>query len=207
MFKKLLITAAAVLISTTSLFAYSKGGIVLYPEAGIGISDIHDAPSGLKTDSGLYWSLGCNGGYFLDNSLALIGGLSIDHNSFEFKWDYWWMGGKYEVDLYRLMVPFGVRYHHNLLMVGGGLYLGTVILAKGEKGKSEWFDGNLDLGLFIDAGLNYQTSKTSNLLVFLRLKYDVASSSDDYDVGNYSISLNASYGFQMPTGSSSQRRR
>ncbi|MCL1910930.1 MAG: hypothetical protein FWG13_01845 [Leptospirales bacterium] len=234
MIKKILFVAAAVLISTSSLFAYSQGAVVLYPEVGIGVAggqvtawkgsvltaDINDYVGGsycsfkdaeLKT--ALYWSVGFNGSYFFNDYLSLTGGLFIDKNSFEvvYKTNPGFVASalgdlKYKIDLYRLTIPVGIRFHYSLLMAGGGLYLGAPMSYKatseydGEKEKDN-ISGKASLGLFIDAGVNIKTTDTNNLLLFLRFKSDLTPSYEEKDeiiskIQNRSISINVAYGFQ-----------
>ena len=224
MIKKILFVAAAVLISTSSLFAYTEGDIVLYPEVGIGVaggqvtvwsgSDVSYVMNTLYSLSpplsskdaeltpGFYWSVGCNGSYFFNDSLALIGGLFIDRNLFEVVWETNHGDLKYKIELYRLTIPVGVRFHYGLLMVGGGLYLGAPLSYKDKEEDGESVDGKANLGLFIDAGVNIETTDTNNLLVFVKFKYDLTPSYEEKDeplskIRNISFSLGVSYGFQI----------
>ena len=211
--KKVLITAAAILISTSSLFAYSTGSVVVAPELGIGMAYPQvtsaakdDAGDDVKQKLGLYWSIGFTGSYFFNDNLALISGLTFEHNSTELSWGD---DGKFEFDQYRLVLPIGARFHYSMFMVGGGLHLSTIVANKsemtdsqGEK-ETEHFMGKAALGFFIDAGVDIKTADKNSLLVFLRLKDDLTyfyrqRGNDDFTgLRNLSLSLNASYSFQM----------
>lgn len=230
MIKKFLFSVA-ILISSSSLFAYTQGDVVLYPEVGIGMaggqitgwsgSDLsyvlnesyyyyngsYPSPryssKNAELNPGVYWSLGLNGSYFFNNSLALIGGLFIDRNSFEVVWETNYGDLKYKIDLYRLTIPVGVRFHYNLLMIGGGLYLGVPMSYKFKiDGEKDSLDSNTTVGLFIDVGVNIEMTDANNLLIFLKYKYDFTPSyEENYDIiskiENRSISLGVSYGFKV----------
>jgi len=224
MIKKILFSTVAILVSASSVFAYTQGNIVVSPEVGIGLAfaqisksykdEDGDDPK-WKTDGvGLNWSVGVNCNYFLMDSLSLMGGVSLDSSYVDVKNVE---KVKVETTMYRIIVPVGAHYHYNLspvqIVLGGGLYLGTPPLYDKYKVKQEEETGNLkrtvDLGLFVDAGVSFETTKTSNLFGFLRFKSDLIGSDikvkpedkNKYEklwaMRNMSVSLNVSYGFQI----------
>ena len=79
-----------------------------------------------------------------------------------------------------------------------------------QENSKEILYGSINAGLFIDAGLNFKTIDTQNLMVFLRLKRDITPAytgkgREEYnpvsEIKNMSLSLNAAYGFQIRDGS------
>jgi len=240
--KKILLLTAAVMVSASSLFAYTSGNIVVSPEVGIGLAfpqisknyktvveeddgmggtDTYVYDPKFKVDGmGLNWSVGVNCNYFLMDTLSLLGGLSLDSSYVDVKAK----GEKAQgTTMYRIIVPVGAHYHYNLspvqIVLGGGLYLGVPLSYKtemdvdvedeygdpiGTKKKTISLDRTVDLGLFIDAGVSFETTKTSNVLGFLRFKTDLIGSDVKYKsekmwggMRDMSLSLNVSYGFQI----------
>ncbi|MCL1911897.1 MAG: hypothetical protein FWG13_06805 [Leptospirales bacterium] len=212
------------MISTSSLFAYSAGSVVVAPELGIGFTypqaslvGKDNADDDANQNMGLYWSLGFTGSYFFTENLALISGLTLEHNSSELEWkDANGAGDKFtvEFDQYRLVLPIGARFHYSMFMVGGGLHLSTIVSNKATfnwPGAGDDETGHLHakaaLGFFIDAGVDIKTADKNSLLVFLRFKDDLTYFFRDRDFAdseglfgglrNLSLSLNASYSFQM----------
>ena len=162
---------------------------------------------------GFSWSIGCGIDYAFTSSLALTSGLFIDKNSFEILYEAQYSPSyiagdvKYKLDFVYLTIPVGLRFYKSIFMAGGGLYLGAPLSGKGTEkfgGHSEKMnlDASANIGLFIDAGLNFNTSDTNNLLIFLRLKNDLTNAyKEDGDiitnVRNTSFHLTAAYGFHL----------
>ena len=94
MIKKIVFSLVAILISSSSLFAYTENDIILYPEIGLGgaggeikaqtegrIKPLSDRGNEVKNS--VYWNIGFSGDYFFDDWLSLTFGLFIDKNTFK----------------------------------------------------------------------------------------------------------------------------
>ena len=200
MLKKISFSLCFMFAGVSSLFALDKGSIVLYPQAGFGISsasgsgisgsqlsaelnsiygvssyDYKDA----KSKPGFSCSAGIEADYMITDFLALTGGILIDYMSFKVVYESSSnpdAGMKFKF-LYA-GVPVGLRFYRGIFMAGCGLYMSAPLYNRasvkyGPYSRKEKLDNAYaTAGFFADAGLNFNTSDKNNLLVFLRVKRD-----------------------------------
>ena len=218
MIKKVLLPITAILLSTTSLFAYKEGDIVIYPEAGLGASTVilgselsgSDFTTKMnsggnsysfkkaKSEADRYWHVGANGKYFFTDSLSFIGGISFEKSCFKIVYKSLQNtdpNAEFKFTSHRLNIPLGVSYYYGHFVAGGGAYLGIPLSL--ECKESPYFNNEdkiksiVNAGFFLEAGFNIYTTDTSNLTIVMRIKGDLSKinkTSDDVPIERMKIS-------------------
>jgi len=253
MIKKVLIILSFVFISS-SVFAFEPGTFFLYPYFAMGDSDCSysalsgsdfrnylvsqgNSYAGLQNSesSGFdwFWSVGAECDYFLSDSTSFIFGLSVEKTSntivYKYKFSFSDPNPRYDVEFkfnsVSLAAPAGLRYYFwDILVLGGGLYLGAPISSKLTVTNKPFFSltdpetsetvklGFLPrVGFFIDIGLFYELFDPfgvleihkirNNITVFFRYRKDLtpAYKKTDVisDVKGRAIICMVSYGFNL----------
>ena len=210
MLKKIMLSLCFAFASASSLFALDKGALILYPQAGFGISGAYaNAVSGGLLNStledyysgttweykdaemkpGISLNTGMGVDYMVTGFLALTSGIFLDYISFKVVYkspsnpDAW-------SKFYFLYagIPLGVRLYAGAFMAGCGLYITAPVLPcysskyGPDSNKGVLANSHPAAGFFIDAGLNFNTSDINNLMIFLRMRNDYTYSYSSSDV-------------------------
>ncbi|MCL1911426.1 MAG: hypothetical protein FWG13_04410 [Leptospirales bacterium] len=210
--------------SASSLLALDKGSLIFYPEAGLGLSSgfatalnpesasrFFGSPNVLfkepQAKAGLSWNIGCGIDYALSGLLAATSGLFIGRTTHTIVYKKTGSAKndlEVNTDFLYLTIPAGARLYTDLLMLGGGLYIGIPLSCDSSYKFGTTTEANIDalttIGLFIDAGMNF--TDINNLMVFFRFKSDLSYAFKDehYIVTKArTLSLNLTVAYRFKT--------
>ncbi len=221
--KKLVLTAL-VLLSGTSLYAYTNGDAFQFFGGGGGISygdaqNDHGSPGEYYSGSSPYfktaescisfaWNIGFSGEIFVTDNISMNFGIMKENvkvktvspkanaNS----------DAEYQFDFEFMSIPAGVHYYNNLFFFGGGIFYSLI---QGQSVKVRGFNEDLhpflakdDYGFFIDAGANLDVADKVNILVFARYKKGFAEIYKYHEIIEHveniqTLTLNASVGIKI----------
>lgn len=225
------------LFFSTSLFAFSQGEKYLYPLIGAGFSSsssealkgrelgyvIYASADGTEfkdpeSEASFAWSMGVMFDYFFSDNMSFTAGITYDSSPAEIKYP---ANTAPDGDLvitasYKfLTIPVGLHYViNNFLLIGGGFYYANVmddkVVIKDDADSFTYpnVKSNNDAGIFIDAGLTFDMSEESNILIFARYKHGMSEVNDGAlvapsgetivdEVKMQTLTINAAYGIKF----------
>ena len=223
---KLVLIISLFFINASSLFAFQTKDVILLPGFGFGFlganselysgSEFSQHAAGNKTawknpkeKYSISFNVGLGFDYFTTKNIAITSGVFAERLSYKVVWPAGTTTYNYTntMTFYYFTLPIGVRYYFERFMLGGGFYYSLNTSIDGEI-KAGPIDSTSSLeesnvwGLFIDAGVNSQITKNSNVLLFIRYRQDLTYAYRiDFDSANdvklIGLTLNVAYSMKI----------